>query len=86
MAHADEYTALLGTHTSMTDLEWIFDSRATHHMTPNKLKFFSLSMCDTPRRVLIVCTKIQHGSGIRDVKINGVGILKNILYIPNLSS
>ena len=49
MAHAGENTTLLGTHTSTIDLQWIFDSRATHHMTPNKSKFISLSMCDTPR-------------------------------------
>ena len=86
MAHANEYTALLSTHTSTIDLEWIFNSRATHHMTPNKSKFIPLSMCDTPRRVLIAGTQILHVDGIGDVEINVVGILKNVLHVPNLSA
>ena len=81
-----EYTALLGTHTSTTDLQWIFDSGATHHMTPNKSKFISLSICNTPRQVLTVGTEILHVDGIGDVEINGVGILKNVLYVPSLSA
>ena len=55
-------------------------------MTPNKSKFISLSMYDTPRRVLTAGTEILHVDGIEDVKINGVGILKNVLYVPNLSA
>ena len=86
MAHAGEYTALLGTHTSTFDLQWIFDSGATHHMTPNMSKFISISMCDTPRWVLAAGTEILHVDGIGDVEINGVGILKNVLYVPNLSA
>ena len=84
MARAGEYTALLGTHTSMIDLQWIFDSRATHPMTPYKSKFILLSMCDTPRRVLTAAIEILHVDGIGDVEINGVGILKNVFYVPNL--
>ena len=55
-------------------------------MTPNKSKFISLSMCDTPRRVPIAGTEILHADKIEDVEINGVRIHKNVHIVANISA
>ena len=69
---------------SHSSKEWIFDSGASYHMGSSKEDFSSLNKSKVPHIFMGNNTKMEVG-GKGNVEME-YGELKNVLYVPNLSS
>ena len=68
----------------MFSKEWIIDIGATDHMTPHRHKFIKYIPCYGERKVCTARDKILLVLGIRTVEINKLGVIKNVLHVPDL--
>ena len=63
--------------------EWIFDSRATHHMAVHKNMFSSINSCKT-EHIFVGNSSPLAVKGQGSVKMKD-GMVHSVLYVPNIS-
>ena len=65
---------------------WIVDYGTTGHMTPATSRFSSYIPNHGSKKVLIAKGKILCVAGIGDVKLPSLGLLRNVLHVPQLKA
>ena len=74
------------TYLSSVRSDWIVDSGATDHMTPDIRKFKEYISCPGRKKVFTAGGEVLPVAGIGTVKFRDMGFMKNVLHVPNLKA
>ena len=74
------------TYLTFVRSDWIVDTGATDHMTPNLKKFETYIPCPGKKRVFTAGGEILPVAGVGTVKFRDLGFMKNVLHVPNLKA
>ena len=66
--------------------DWIVDTGATDHMTPDIRKFKEYVLCPGRKKVFTARGEVLPVAGISTVKFRDLGFKKNVLHVPNLKA